>query len=97
MRELRGTALAIAAVIIAFTAMLASLIVVLGWTSLSVYGLVKMIGGGSDEPNAAGILIAMVMIVTTLVAALAGTIKLIGEAMEPPKRREPDGFDASAF
>jgi hypothetical protein len=84
--ELRGPALAIAVVIVAFTTVLAGVIVVLGWTSLSVYGLVKVIGSGSDDPNAAGILVAMVLIVTTLVAMLAGLIKVIGKAMESPKR-----------
>ena len=54
--------------------------------SLSVYGFVKLIGSGSDDPDAAGILIAMALIVTTLVALLAGIIKLIGKAMEPAKR-----------
>ena len=97
MRELRGAALAIAVVIIAFTATLGAAIVVLGWTSLSVYGFVKLIGGGSDEPNAAGILVAMVLLVTTLVVLLAGTIKLIGKAMAPAKRRTPEPLDTSAF
>jgi hypothetical protein len=86
MHALRGPALAIAAVIVAFTTMLGAVIVVLGWASLSVYGFVKLIGSGSDEPDAAGILIAMVLIVTTLVALLAGAIKLLGKSMEPAKR-----------
>ena len=75
MRELRGPAIAIAAVIVVFTAALAAMIVVIGWTSLSVYGFVKLFGSGSDDPDAAGILIAMALIVTTLVGLLAGIIQ----------------------
>jgi len=86
--ELRGPAIAIAVVIVAFTTVLAGVMVVLGWTAFSVYALVKVIGSGSDDPNATGILVAMVLIVTTLVAMLAGLIKVIGKAMEAPKRAE---------
>jgi Kef-type K+ transport system membrane component KefB len=93
MREFRGPAIAIAALITLFTTVLAALIVVVGWTSFSVYALVKLIGGGSDEPNATGIVVAMVLIVTTFVALLAGTIKLVGKAMEPAKRGEPEPLE----
>jgi hypothetical protein len=89
-RELRGPALAIAAVIVTFCSFLATVIVVGGWTGLSVYALVKIIGGGSDDPDVAGILIALVLFVTVLVALLAGGIKLVGKAMEPAKPRDRD-------
>ena len=93
MHELRGTALAIAGVIVVFTASMATLFLVFGWTAFSVYAIVKLTTGGSDEPNAAGFLVAMVLIVTTIVVLLAGTIKLIGKAMEPAKRRDAE-FEA---
>jgi len=86
MHELRGTAIAIAIVVVASFAVMGAVIVVLGWTGFSVYALVKMIRDGSDEASATGFMVGVVVMVTTLVALLAGAIKLVGRRMEPRKR-----------
>ena len=71
-----------------FVVMIPGILVVLGWTALSVYGLVKLIGSGSDAPSASGMLLAVVIMVTLLAGLLVGAIKLLGRTMEPAKRGE---------
>jgi ammonia channel protein AmtB len=95
MHELRGTAIAIAVLVVASFTMMGAVIVVLGWIGFSVYALLKMTGGGSDEASATGIMVGVVLMVTTLAALLAVMIKLVGRAMEPRKRGDralEDGF-----
>jgi hypothetical protein len=90
MHELRGPAIAIAGLVVVFMCILAGVLVVVGWTAFSIYALVKIIGEGSDEPNAAGVVLAVVFMLTTFIALLAGGIKVVGKAMEPAKRRDDD-------
>lgn len=95
MHELRGTAIAVAGIVVAFFTTMGAVIVVLGWIGFSVYALVKMIGGGSDEASTTGIMVGAVLMVTTLATLFAGAIKLLGRGMEPRKRGDralEDGF-----
>ena len=59
------------------------LVIVLSWIGVTGYAVFKMVtGGADDEPNVAGIIIAIVLLVTTLV-----TLTAVGD----PVRRQGDG------
>ena len=90
MRELRGPAIAVTAVIVVFTTMLGMILVPLGWTGLSIYAVVKWIGSGSDEAQAAALIVGTMVIVTVLVVLFAVGLRFVGKAMEPAKRRRDD-------
>jgi len=89
MREYRGLAVAIAGVIVVFAAVLGGLVIVLSWIGVTGYAGFKMVtGGADDEPNTAGIIIGVVLLVTTLVTLTAVGIRFIGKGMEPAKRAD---------
>ena len=90
MKENSGLAIAIAAGMILFFAVLPAAIVVLVYLFLSVYAIVKGAGAGGRSPNPATVLVGVTLIVSTLVALLYAGIALVGRAMEPNKRTERD-------
>lgn len=87
MSEQRGAAGAVAGASVIFFMTLGAVIVVLGWIGLTIYALVKAIGGGSDQPGATAIVLFFVLLVTALVTAFTASIGLIGRGMTPRKRR----------
>lgn len=93
MRENRPIAIAIAGIIVVFAGALGGLLIVLSWIGVTGYSVFKMITGGTDdEPNAAGILIGVVLLVTTLTLLMAVGIRSLGKMMEPPKLSERGAF-----
>ena len=89
MHENRGLALAIAGVLVVFAAMVGGVIILLSWMGVTGYAVFKMVtGGADDDPNVAGIIIAVVLLVTTLVTLTAVGIRFIGKGMEPKKRAD---------
>ena len=95
MRENTGLAFAIAAIIIVFAVTVGGLVIVLSWIGVTGYAVFKMVtGGADDDPNVAGIIIAIVLLVTTLVTLTAVGIRFVGKGMEPPKRKdlEPEAY-----
>jgi hypothetical protein len=87
MREHTGIALAIAGAVVGFFTTLAAALVVLLWTALSIYAIVKWIGSAPDEPSATTLLLVVVGLVTGLTLVLAGTIAFIGRPMTPRRRK----------
>ena len=87
MREHTGIALAIAGAVVTFMTALASVIVVLLWTALTIYAIVKAIGSAPDSASATTVLLILVGLVTVLTLALAGAIALVGRSMTPRRRR----------
>lgn len=87
MREHTGIALAIAGAVVTFMTMLAAVLVVLLWTALTVYAIVKAIGSAPDSASATTVLLIVVGLVTTLTLTLAGAIALVGRSMTPRRRR----------
>jgi len=89
MHENRGLAVAIAGVLVVFAAMVGGVIILLSWMGITGYAVFKMVmGGADDDPNVAGIIIAVVLLVTTLVTLTAVGIRFIGKGMEPKKRAD---------
>lgn len=89
MRENTGLAFAIAAIINVFAVTVGGLVIVLSWIGVTGYAVFKMVtGGADDDPNVAGIIIAIVLLVTTLVTLTAVGIRFVGKGMEPPKRKD---------
>jgi len=87
MREHTGAALGIGVVATLFLTILAPVLVVLTWTALTVYALVKWIGSAPEAASPTTVLLIVVALVTVLVTALAGAIALVGRGMTPPSRR----------
>ena len=99
MREYRGLAIAIAMLLVVFATVVGGLLIVLSWIGVTGYAGFKMVtGGADDDPNVAGIIIAIVLLVTTLVTLTAVGIRFIGKGMEPKKRkdREREAYELAA-
>ncbi len=94
MHEHRGLSIVIALASLGFFAMLAFVIVVAIWVTLSIYALVKMVGSAPDSASAVAVLTSVVLLVSALVAGLAGGITLLGRPMTPRKREDRE---AQAF
>ena len=89
MRENTGLGFAIAAIILVFACVLGGVVILLSWIGVTGYAVFKMVtGGADDDPNVAGIIIGIVLLVTTLVTLTAVGIRVIGKGMEPPKRED---------
>jgi hypothetical protein len=89
MNEYRGLAIAIAGLIVVFTSILGSVLIVLSWVGITGYAGFKVVTGGSDDdPNVAGIIIGIVVLVTLLTLLMAVGIRFIGKGMEPRKRAD---------
>ena len=87
MREHTGVAIAIAGLTTFFLTSLAAVLVVLLWTALTIYALVKWIGSAPDAASPTTVVLIVVGLVTALTLALAGSIALIGRSMTPLGRR----------
>jgi hypothetical protein len=88
MRENTGTAWGVAIVAVAFLATLPFVLAAMIWLVVCVYAMIKLFGSAPDGPNGEALVITVVMVVTALTLALAGTLHLVGRSMTPAKRRE---------
>ena len=88
MYEHRGLSIVLALASLGFLATLAFTLTVAIWITLSVYALVKMIGSAPDSADPVVVLVAIVLLVSAFVAALGGTIALLGRSMTPRKRKD---------
>ena len=88
MREHTGVAIAVAAVVTTVLTMLAWLLVVVVWTALTIYALVKWIGSAPDAASPTTVLLIVVGIVTAFVLLLTVPIALVGRSMTPRRRRK---------
>ena len=88
MREHSGIAIAVAGVVTTVLTMLAALLVVLVWTSLTIYALVKWIGSAPDAASPTTVLLIVVGLVTGLALLLTLPIALVGRAMTPRRRKK---------
>ncbi len=87
MREHTGIAIAVAGVVTTLMTMFAGVLVVLMWTALTIYALVKAIGSAPDAASPTTVLLIVVGLVTALALVLTLPIALVGRAMTP--RKEP--------
>lgn len=87
MRENSGTALGIVGATVAFFLALPAVIVVIVYLFITVYAIVKAFGVGGGSAHAVTILLGVLIIVTTLVAAHAALTQFIGRPLTPKKRR----------
>ena len=90
MREHTGIAIAVAAVLTTALTMLAWVLVVVTWTALTVYALVKWIGSAPDRASATTVLLIVVGLVTALALLLTVPIALLGRSMTPRRRKRGD-------
>jgi hypothetical protein len=95
MREHTGIAIAVAAVVTTVLTLLAWLLVVLMWTALTIYALVKAIGSAPDGASATTVVLVVVGLVTALALLLTVPIALVGRSMTPRKkpRKEKEADD----
>jgi hypothetical protein len=66
--------------------MLPALLAIGIWTLVSVYAIVKWIGGAPDDANPVVIVVGIVMLVTLLVLLITVAVGLIGRSMNPKRR-----------
>jgi hypothetical protein len=66
---------------------LAWLLVVLMWTALTIYALVKWIGSAPDTASATTVLLIVVGLVTGLALLLTLPIALVGRSMTPRRQK----------
>ena len=90
MREHTGIAIAVAGVVTTVLTVFAWLLVVLMWTALTIYALVKAIGSAPDAASPTAVLLIVVGLVTALALLLTVPIALVGRSMTPRKRRRKD-------
>lgn len=88
MGEKRGAAVAVAVMAVAFLTLLGTLIVVFGWTGMSIYALVKAIGSAPDAGNPTVVVLFFVGLVGTFTVLLAIMPALVGRALTPRKRKK---------
>jgi hypothetical protein len=86
-REHTGISVVIAGIAVAFLVTLPWALAAAIWVAFSIYAAIKVIGSGSDSPNAVAILVTVVGVVTVFVAALGVTISVLGRSMTPARRR----------
>jgi hypothetical protein len=88
MIEHSGVAVVVAVGVVFFFLLLPAAIVTLVYLFGSVYAIVKGAGVGGRSPNPATVLIAVVLIVSTLVTLLYCGIAMLGRSMDPKRRAE---------
>ena len=93
MREHTGVAIAVAGIVTTVLTVFASLLVVLMWTALTIYALVKWIGSAPDAASPTTVLLIVVGLVTALTLLLTAPIALVGRSMTPRKKKA-DADDA---
>ena len=97
MREHSGIAIGVAGVVTTVLTMFAAMLVVLVWTSLTIYALVKWIGSAPDAASATTVLLIVVGLVTALALLLTLPIALVGRAMTPRRRKKGDRADGPSI
>jgi hypothetical protein len=90
MREHTGTALGIAAIATFGYTIWAAVIAIIMWLSLTIYAVVKWIGGPSDHASALTVFLIMIVNVTMFVLLMTVGIYLAGKPMRYKKRRNDD-------
>ena len=90
MREHTGIAIAVAGVVTTILTILAWLLVVLMWTALTIYALVKAIGSAPDAASPTTVMLIVVGLVTALALLLTVPIALVGRSMTPRKTKTTD-------
>jgi hypothetical protein len=83
----KGVAFAVAGINLGALLVLPVLLVVGIYTFITIYAIVKAVGGRSDEPDALTIMLGVVGLVTLLVTLLGVGGWLIGRTADPKKRR----------
>jgi hypothetical protein len=87
-REGTGISLGVAGAIVTFFTLLGALVVFLGYAMVSVYAIVKLIGGREDHANPVVIVLGFVLLTFTLVAGLLAGIRYLGGSLNERKRRD---------
>jgi len=90
MREHTGVAIAVAGVVTTVLTVFAVVLVVLTWTALTIYALVKWIGSAPDSASPTTVLLIVVGLVTALALLLTLPIALVGRSMTPRRRKRAD-------
>jgi Sec-independent protein secretion pathway component TatC len=93
MREHTGIAIAVAGVVTTVMTMFAGALVVLMWTALTIYALVKAIGSAPDAASPTAVLLIVVGLMTALALVLTLPIALVGRAMTPRKKPRKEKSD----
>ena len=88
MREHTGAAIGVAAALTFFATILAWLLVVLVWTALTIYAVVKWVGSAPEGASATTVLLIVVGLVTALALLLTLPIALVGRSMTPRRRKK---------
>ena len=81
MRENTGRSIAVAAVIAAGYAIWAWVLVILVWTAVTIYAVVKLVGARHDHPSATTLMVVIVGIVTFWPLAISLGCYLIARSM----------------
>ena len=88
MREGTGISFAVAGAIVTFFTLLGALVVLLGYALVSVYAIVKIVGGSEDHANPTVVVVGFVLVTFALVAALLTGIRYLGGSLNERKRRD---------
>jgi hypothetical protein len=88
-REGTGISLGVAGVIVTFFTLLGALVVFLGYALVSVYAIVKLIGGREDHANPTVVIVGFVLLTSTLVAALLVGIRYLGGSLNERRPAVP--------
>jgi hypothetical protein len=96
MRENTGAAIAIAGAVTTMLTLMSVVLVVLLWTALTVYALVKWIGSAPDAASPTAVVVIVVGLVTASTLMLMVPIVLVGRSMTPRRRRRDDEASAVA-
>jgi hypothetical protein len=88
MREGTGVSLGVAGVFVTFFTLLGALLVFLGYTLISVYAIVKLLGGREDHANPTVVIVGFVLLTSVLVAALLVGVRYLGGSLNERKRRD---------
>jgi hypothetical protein len=87
-REGTGVSLGVAGTIVTFFTLLGALVVFVGYGFVSVYAIVKIVGGREDHANPTVVVVGFVLITFTLAVALLAGIRYLGGSLNERKRRD---------
>ena len=88
MREGTGISLAVAGAVVTFFSLLGAVVVVLGYALVSVYAIVKLIGGREDHVNPVVVIVGFALLAFALVTGLLIGIRYLGGSLNERKRRD---------
>jgi len=91
MREHTGAAIGVAAALTFFATILAWLLVVLVWTALTIYAVVKWVGSAPEGASATTVLLVIVGLVSALTLLMTLPVALVGRSLTPRKRARGEG------